>query len=324
MSRLPGFFAVILAISAGCAESPSSSAASPPQTSAGQQPSSSVKYVCGDQPIEVTTADDKATVRVGRETFSMTRVVSASGAKYEGESDPSTMFWSKGDRATLSVRGETYPECVRADAPQDSQEVLRASGFEPGWTVEIGPETMTVVTNYGEKRVSASTPPAETSGGVTTYRLENEGVTVQVRNSLCEDDATGMPHPKTVEVQLGDQTLQGCGGEPKSLLTGDEWVVEELNGDGVVDGSRISLKFGEDGRISGMASCNSYSGPYTLTGERLTIGNVMATRKACAPALMDQESKFLDLLAKVQRFTIDETGALVLHTSEGGTILARR
>lgn len=45
---------------------------------------------------------------------------------------------------------------------------------------------------------------------------------------------------------------------------------------------------------------------------------------AGAPALMQQERLFLDLLAQVRHFTLDATGALVLHAADGRTISARR
>lgn len=107
-------------------------------------------------------------------------------------------------------------------------------------------------------------------------------------------------------------------------LVGGEWVIEDINGGGVIDNSRASLMFGEDGRVSGMGSCNNYNAGYTLTGEGLSFSRAAATLRACAPALMDQEQKFFDTLAKVSGFSIDETGALILTAPDGGTILARR
>ncbi len=111
---------------------------------------------------------------------------------------------------------------------------------------------------------------------------------------------------------------------PAAPLVGGEWVVEDINGGGVIDNSRASLTFGDDSRVSGRGSCNNYSAEYTLTGEGLSFSRAAATLRACAPALMDQERKFFDTLAKVSRFSINETGALILTTPEGGKILARR
>jgi heat shock protein HslJ len=45
---------------------------------------------------------------------------------------------------------------------------------------------------------------------------------------------------------------------------------------------------------------------------------------ACAPALMDQESKVFALLARVQAFELDPTGALLLKVDDKPVLLARR
>jgi heat shock protein HslJ len=45
---------------------------------------------------------------------------------------------------------------------------------------------------------------------------------------------------------------------------------------------------------------------------------------ACAPPLMDQEERFLALLAEVRGFEIGADGALTLRTGDGRAILARR
>jgi heat shock protein HslJ len=52
--------------------------------------------------------EDEFVLTVDGENFSMKSVISASGAKYEAEGDPDTVFWSKGDSVSLTVRGEEY------------------------------------------------------------------------------------------------------------------------------------------------------------------------------------------------------------------------
>lgn len=59
-------------------------------------------------------------------------------------------------------------------------------------------------------------------------------------------------------------------------------------------------------------------------GDALAIDNAGATMMACPEALMNQERSLLDLLSGVERYSIDDTGALVLATSNGETITARR
>lgn len=108
-----------------------------------------------------------------------------------------------------------------------------------------------------------------------------------------------------------------------SLLRGPEWVVEDLDRAGIIDRSRASLEFGPDGRLSGRTSCNTYVARYALTGEGIGVTGIVATDTTCAPALMRQEQRFLDALARTEGFELTRDGALVLHGA-GHRILARR
>jgi heat shock protein HslJ len=122
----------------------------------------------------------------------------------------------------------------------------------------------------------------------------------------------------------GGREYRGCGGDPAALLQGAAWMVEDVNGTGVVAQPRMTLAFGPDGRVAGRAACNSYTGQYALTGEGITISKTATTRMACAPALMTEEGLFLDVLGNVVRFAIGQDGALILHTRDRRTITARR
>ena len=106
-------------------------------------------------------------------------------------------------------------------------------------------------------------------------------------------------------------------------LQGVEWVVEDIGGGGVIDNSRATLNFGRDGKLTGRASCNSYTATYTWSGSSLSIGQGASTMMACAPALMDQERRFVDILQGVQRYEFSDTGALVLVDGQGRKVTAR-
>jgi uncharacterized lipoprotein YbaY len=71
---------------------------------------------CGDQLVMVGMVGDTLNLAVDEARYPLRQVVSASGARYEAIGDPTTTFWSKGERATLVVNGKAYPECMRADA----------------------------------------------------------------------------------------------------------------------------------------------------------------------------------------------------------------
>lgn len=279
--------------------------------------------VCGDRTVTFGHTGSTTRMEAGGETFDLRPVRSASGARYEAVGDPSTSFWSKGDRATVVVRGQPWPECVPERAPGLP---YRATGNEPGWRLDITARTMTLLADDGRTRIEAPTPVAEPGEGFTRFRAPAAGVglVATLFERHCTDSMTGMPYPNAVTVAFAGRTLNGCGGDPATLLRGAEWVVEDLAGRGVVDRSRATLSFSADGRVAGRGSCNRYTAGYSISGEGLTISKPASTMMACEPALMQQEQFFFELLGQVRRFTIDQSGALVLHAADGRTIAARR
>ncbi|MCU0928315.1 MAG: YbaY family lipoprotein [Burkholderiaceae bacterium] len=73
-------------------------------------------FRCGDREVRLGIADgQRLRMTVGGEAFDMQEVRVASGSKVEAVGDPSTFLWSKGDVATLQVRGAAMPACVRTD-----------------------------------------------------------------------------------------------------------------------------------------------------------------------------------------------------------------
>jgi heat shock protein HslJ/uncharacterized lipoprotein YbaY len=278
---------------------------------------------CGPRTARVGTVrrgeHDVTRLTIDGERHELTGVVAASGARYEAVGDPSTQLWLRGERATLTLRGETLPECI---VVRDAPDAVRARGNEPPWQMELG----TLLRFSGvDGGFVGTAPPSRTSGGVRRHAGLVAGRTVNVTLTprVCRDSMSGMPYPYVAEVVIDGRTLRGCGGEPDALLIGDEWVVEDIAG-GLVDRSRATFDFGVDGRLAGRASCNAYTTSYVLTGERLTIGTTATTMMSCAPALMEQERRFLEILQRSRGFDITDTGALVLQDDLGRRITARR
>jgi heat shock protein HslJ len=185
---------------------------------------------------------------------------------------------------------------------------------------------MTLSADYGATEIATAAPaPAPVPDGVV-YVADAAGrpVRVTVLERICHDTMTGMPRPFTVKIEFDGRTLDGCGGEPASLLRGGAWIVESIDGAPVLPDARPTVFFGDDGSVSGHASCNGYSGTYTLTGEGLAVTGLLSTMKACPPPFMGQEDALLAILRDVMRFERPPDGALVLHTSGGRTIRASR
>lgn len=203
---------------------------------------------------------------------------------------------------------------------------FKAVGHEPEWTLDLGGNRLVLVTEMGATRTEMPLPAATRIDGGRRYEARSDSATVVVTilDRACADSMTGMPRPATVEVAVGGRTLKGCGGDPISMLRGGIWFVEQLRGGPIVEMSRITLTFGVNGRVSGSASCNTYTAGYVLTGEGLTITMPIASMRSCEAPYMAQEAEFLETLRGVTRFELTPDGVLTLHATDGGTITARR
>jgi putative lipoprotein len=109
------------------------------------------------------------------------------------------------------------------------------------------------------------------------------------------------------------------------VLLGAEWVVEDINRGGVIDNSRLTLMFSEEGRVSGSTNCNRLNGLYAADGGTINFAPLATTRRAClGEGLMLQERKYMSALGGEMAWTITADGALELTGDEGRRVLLRR
>jgi putative lipoprotein len=83
------------------------------------------------------------------------------------------------------------------------------------------------------------------------------------------------------------------------------WRAELIRGGAVIDGIQTILTIAPDGAVSGTGGCNRMAGRATISGDAITFGRIASTRMGCAPAVMDQESKFFAALEDVRAWRID-------------------
>ena len=89
-------------------------------------------------------------------------------------------------------------------------------------------------------------------------------------------------------------------------LTGKVWAATELMGESPVAGTGISAEFAADGKVSGSAGCNRYSGTYTVSGSNITFSSPLAsTMMMCEQAVMDQESVYLKALGEAKTYAVN-------------------
>jgi heat shock protein HslJ len=100
-------------------------------------------------------------------------------------------------------------------------------------------------------------------------------------------------------------------------IVGSSWVAEDIGKKGVIDNARSFVRFDSAEMVSGSGGINRFGGNCTLIGDKLTFGPLRVTRLAGPPALMDQEAKFLNALAQVATFKLDEKDLLHLLDKDG-------
>jgi heat shock protein HslJ len=92
----------------------------------------------------------------------------------------------------------------------------------------------------------------------------------------------------------------------RTPLVGAVWLAEDLEKRGVLDRAQTTMRFDSQERVSGSTGCNNYSAGYKVNGNDLRFGPVAATRRACVPALMDQEERFTKVLEATTSYRRDD------------------
>ena len=97
-----------------------------------------------------------------------------------------------------------------------------------------------------------------------------------------------------------------------------EWTLEEMNGRPLAPGSRAPTFKVAGGIAGGFGGCNRYTGAVQeSTPGNISLGNLAATRMACADPQMMLEDGFLRDLKRVTSYTFLE-GRLALRWEDGG------
>lgn len=203
---------------------------------------------------------------------------------------------------------------------------FRATGHEPSWLFKG--ELELAHWTVGDKLFSVAVRDDQPLALGQPYRMADDpdAPVVMVSQQVCRDGLSGMPHPYTVGVTFEGRTLSGCGGDPHTLLTGRQWVVKQVaagagqsgRGEGVLSplGHDVTIQFDGKGRVSGVGPCNRFSAIYALTAERLSIGSVTSTRRACLGGAMQQEHALFGALESVVAFVVSPAGEMTLVTRE--------
>ncbi len=111
------------------------------------------------------------------------------------------------------------------------------------------------------------------------------------------------------EYKAVSQELAGTSWMANSYNNGNQAVVS------VLAGSELTAVFGSDGTLSGSSGCNTFTGEYTVDGEKITVGPLATTMMACEEDVMTQEAQYLTALQSAAVYSI-EGNTLQLRTAD--------
>jgi heat shock protein HslJ len=123
----------------------------------------------------------------------------------------------------------------------------------------------------------------------------------------------------------------GCrhGGEPTSdALAYSSWHIVAVDGQptpltgDLLRDDIYAVDFGTDA-VVGYGGCNRFSASYSRAGDRLQLGPVAGTRRACPEPVMGTEYRLLQILAQPLRIETPDARTLVLTGTDGAVRLRR-
>ncbi|KUJ77053.1 hypothetical protein AVO45_10775 [Ruegeria marisrubri] len=105
-------------------------------------------------------------------------------------------------------------------------------------------------------------------------------------------------------------------------LENTNWSAVELNGQALDVENGPELSFAQGGMVGGISGCNRFTGLAKIHGDRLRFpDNMAATMRACIPPYDEIEKEFLEALASVETYSVDDKGQLVLVNAAGDAVL---
>jgi heat shock protein HslJ len=134
-------------------------------------------------------------------------------------------------------------------------------------------------------------PPA---AGQVIYRL-----------ILDAEDGTSAQKAQIVNVSLVGQTWRLTSYYDGQAMTS------------VLEGTKITAVFGDDGNLGGFAGCNTCNAMYQVDGNSLTIGSATATQQLCVEpeGIMEQENAFLAALESAATYGVKGSQLIVKNAS---------
>lgn len=187
-----------------------------------------------------------------------------------------------------------------------------ARGNEPFWSIDIDIDKgmmFTSLTDISELNIrNGEVIKEQNEDTIGHHSTTEEGeIVVKLVSNICTDDMSGENFSHTVNVQVKRSIdnnyteFKGCGKFLMDQRLHDIWVMQEMTGvefkkENLSKGLPVFEFYLNDMRFSGHAGCNQLAGKIEIEGNRITFGEIIATKMACPD--MEVEHAVLSALEK--------------------------
>jgi uncharacterized membrane protein len=176
-----------------------------------------VSFTCDDM-FRFTLVPDgqAATLFLPDTTLLLERSASSTGERY---TRAGVELWHDSVEATLDLPDTTFTACAPrtgADpftAARLRGATFRAVGQEPGWYLEISPDGMTFVGDYGERTLRTPAPTRTGDGNRLRWHATSTAgsLSVLAEQRPCSDGMSGEAFRWSVTVETAGTSYRGCG-----------------------------------------------------------------------------------------------------------------
>lgn len=176
----------------------------------------------------------------------------------------------------------------------------------------------------------------------STYTIKNDQISIDqnVVSTLmaCPEEIMSQAQQYTRAIidasnfEIADNRLSLLNSEKEPIavfvkqdltLADTNWIVTGYNNGkqavvSLVQGTQITVTFGNDGKVSGNAGCNRFTANYSVEEKSISIGQAASTKMMCLDpvGVMEQESAFLQALSSATTFRLEDD-QLELRTRDG-------
>lgn len=297
----------------------------------------SVQYFnCGEMPVKITHKGADVTLHTEEADTLLIPQGEGEAITFKGQGNFTNLTYTPtAEGGVLDFNDRTIRDCSPVIWKENENIThFKAFGNEPGWTVEISPALVKVMRGTDGKTI-AQARDAD-APFKRNYSIKDGDVKVSIKatskNEPCRDTMSGQYFAYKVTMKMDGETFVGCGdAEPKHItkttpLTGALWLLEDIDGKGIIDRSRINLRINNRGFINTDTMCGRFAAPYKTEGTQFTIVEALEPinqRRCASEALSEQQVKYTDILRDVNHYAYQMDGGLVLFTKDGRTLRFR-